>query len=713
MAKLINVWRDDDRVDLTRRQMLLIVDENLTMIMDVNGLGAICVSPLVRGKQLDEFTRKLDMLTKEEIKESFVITFKDILSILGHAVPCVGCRRSVERLFSELSKSGHPALDPLIITPDGLVSINDDMLQSPQLLCTMLQGHSARLNNLVEKQPRNKKSRRCVLHSLEIQRMKPLPSAWREVWDCMELECRQELALIEADTLEATLESYLRKHRFCAECRTKVLLASSLLTTEHEHTKETGYVAALYSGIKRCIPDRHVHLPTSTEYISTLIGRAQPELMGRERHAKTLEIAQEEVLTCLGICVADRLHKVHRRLREEETVYKVLVAVAIDALSRNFQMAVELKQGISQLELLYEELTREEMVKQQRREKMRLKRKKKKERRYEAEEKENSCHCSNEKRSESNETCVFCMELKPTTQNIDRHKLQVLDPKNKGAPTCKCPDCLKKAKTTIIVKSQNQIQLPSYSAKKASSPQKGSLKKIASESKAKGQSMSQNQIEEINSEAKQFSEEELFENCNSCKDFSDKIEGEHWHNLLDCKDPVTKKIVGDLIGEPNRRYTWVEVEIEMKKRFDLLMADRKSRSSSEPSSQDCGYSSEHNISSPSFPSTPEGSEVACSDSCCNHEGDCHDIRTSDKPVHSNSSISLLKERGGGPTLTQMLEDCYLSDDEEKESYIPAEEVLEFKSRMCQVLEKRKELRETLIKRFAILCGHDKPFIIPD
>ena len=145
----------------------------------------------------------------------------------------------------------------------------------------------------------------------------------------------------------------------------------------------------------------------------------------------------------------------------------------------------------------------------------------------------------------------------------------------------------------------------------------------------------------------------------------------------------------------------------------MSISERKSRSSSEQSSQDCGYSSEHNISSSSLPSTPEGSEVACSDGCCNHERDCHDIRPSEKLVHSNSSISLLKERGGGLTLTQMLEDSYLSDDEEKESYIPAEEVLEFKSRMCQVLEKRQELRQTLRKRFAILCSHHKPFTIPN
>lgn len=170
---------------------------------------------------------------------------------------------------------------------------------------------------------------------------------------------------------------------------------------------------------------------------------------------------------------------------------------------------------------------------------------------------------------------------------------------------------------------------------------------------------------------------------------------------------MTKEIVDAWIGKPSKR---CNMWIEMKKRFELSISERKSRSSSEQSSQDCGYSSEHNISSSSLPSTPEGSEVACSDGCCNHE---RDIRPSDKLVHSSSSISLLKERGGGLTLTQMLEDSYLSGDEEKESYIPAEEVLEFKSRMCQVLEKRQELRQTLRKRFAILCSHHKPFTIPN
>lgn len=155
----------------------------------------------------------------------------------------------------------------------------------------------------MEKQQRNRKSRRCVLHTLEIQRLPPIWNSWREVWDCMELPCRQELTLIETDTLDEALDTYLRKHRyvasrrlfrlnkfynvimvirFCAECRNKVLLASSLLTREPEPTKEKGYAAVLYSGIKRCIADHHVHLPPITEYMTTLLGRAQPwALMGR------------------------------------------------------------------------------------------------------------------------------------------------------------------------------------------------------------------------------------------------------------------------------------------------------------------------------------------------------------------------------------------------------------------------------------------------
>lgn len=61
--------------------------------MDITGLDAVCDHPVAKGKQLEEFTKKYNMLSKEEIKNSFEASCKDLLSILGQAVPCIGCRR--------------------------------------------------------------------------------------------------------------------------------------------------------------------------------------------------------------------------------------------------------------------------------------------------------------------------------------------------------------------------------------------------------------------------------------------------------------------------------------------------------------------------------------------------------------------------------------------------------------------------------------------
>lgn len=98
----------------------------------------------------------------------------------------------------------------------------------------------------------------------------------------------------------------------------------------------------------------------------------------RERHAKTLEIAQEEVLTCVGMIMYERLRRVYVSLREEERACQVLAAVGVHALCRNFDMSVEKKQGISNLELLYQEISRAEKAKEYKREQKKLKKKKKK-----------------------------------------------------------------------------------------------------------------------------------------------------------------------------------------------------------------------------------------------------------------------------------------------------------------------------------------------
>uniref|UniRef100_A0A1B6DI37 Gametogenetin-binding protein 2 n=1 Tax=Clastoptera arizonana TaxID=38151 RepID=A0A1B6DI37_9HEMI len=650
MAKLVNIYRNDKKQKkLGRRQLPLVVDENLTMIMDLNSMGFVYDNPTVRGKELDEFLYKFNLLSDEEALEAFQINCKDILSSMSQTIPCVGCRRSVERLFYQLMKSGHPALDPLVITSDGVLTIQLDHFGWPHLLCTLLHGHSSRLNDLVDSQFRSKKSRRCMLHSLDSQRTRVLTTAWREVWAVMRPQCRNEVVLIEASTLMATLENYLRKHRFCGECRTKVLRAYALLMEEPDPNQEKGYVPALYAGIKRCLPDKHIHLQTKTEYISNLITRAEPELLGsrRERHAKTLEIAQEEVLTCLGICVYERLHRIQLRLREEECTCQVLAAIAIDALYRKFEMAVEIKLGITKLEMLYEEITKEEKLKQQRKEHKKLKRRKRKEKKAGQEEKENY-DCDYEEQLETEcdhlEDSCTCFEDKPPTHQTDRQKLQVLDRKTKGSPTCYCADCLREKNKKSVV-TMNNISVDNELGKQII---------LRGGVKCDSGGEDRNSIELSSIARSAENKQSSLSPCPSCVNAQELLNGR------------------------NNNIAW----------------------SSSDHSQDCGYSSENNLgsSSPSGPSSPEGSEIACSDGFCNHEGDCQFENSSDK----NENLRPLQ---APLSLQQMLEQSCSSDEE---GYIPLEEVQEFKAQFHHLSEARQELRQILKKRFALLCSNGPP-----
>lgn len=58
----------------------------------------------------------------------------------------------------------------------------------------------------------------------------------------------------------------------------------------------------------------------------------------RERHAKTIDIAQEEVLTCLGIHLYERLHRIWQKLRAEEQTWQMLFYLGVDALRKSFEV---------------------------------------------------------------------------------------------------------------------------------------------------------------------------------------------------------------------------------------------------------------------------------------------------------------------------------------------------------------------------------------
>lgn len=90
-----------------------------------------------------------------------------------------------------------------------------------------------------------------------------------------------------------------------------------------------------------------------------------------------MEIAQEEVLTCIGMCIYNRLKRIQQCVKEEENACQVLAAVSVHALCRSFDTAVEIKRGVN-LELIYDEISREDRIKEKRKMKKRKKRNEKK-----------------------------------------------------------------------------------------------------------------------------------------------------------------------------------------------------------------------------------------------------------------------------------------------------------------------------------------------
>ena len=53
------------------------------------------------------------------------------------------------------------------------------------------------------------------------------------------------------------------------------------INVDSNSSKEKGYVASLYNGIKRCPVNKHIHVDFESDYIMHLITRAEPELQGR------------------------------------------------------------------------------------------------------------------------------------------------------------------------------------------------------------------------------------------------------------------------------------------------------------------------------------------------------------------------------------------------------------------------------------------------
>uniref|UniRef100_A0A915IHZ6 Gametogenetin-binding protein 2 n=1 Tax=Romanomermis culicivorax TaxID=13658 RepID=A0A915IHZ6_ROMCU len=331
MAKLIRVCREDEKADVFKDlQLPLFVEdmramvvqfENPVKLFNENMTSSPSSIPVTSSEKscsrvlnYRQFTQKIDCFSDDcDLADSLTVKQEDFNVILSQLIPCVGCRNSMEKLYSDLATTNHSALLPFVVEKSLSISLHRSFLANRRALYKLL-----------------------------------IVNGWDDIWPLMTEDCADECCVVETEHLLEMLESYLQKHKFCTDCRLKIMKAYHLLTGEADKTKEPGYNANLYQGLRYCSTECHLHLRPCTAYLNMLMDRAEPELLGgfKERHAKTLEIAQGEVLTCIGLYIYDRLHRLSMAMKTLQNTFQLLYCSGVAALSTAFQKSIETKSGL-------------------------------------------------------------------------------------------------------------------------------------------------------------------------------------------------------------------------------------------------------------------------------------------------------------------------------------------------------------------------------
>ncbi|KAF0715223.1 Aste57867_3507 [Aphanomyces stellatus] len=257
----------------------------------------------------------------------------------------------------------------------------------------------------------SKSSKRCTLHSAKLK-THPRPSAFTNLWDKMTPEYQSDITQIDSDQFLNDLECYLRRHRFCCRCKEKVLEAYDLLvgsgcsesdcedcaglhcfsdkssqdenaSMHEEHLSSSGGSADderssyLFDELTFCRDTNQIVVPTNLEYLLQLMDRADQEVV-MDRHARTLAEAQDEVLTCMGLVVWDKLQMMWSKIQCEDRSAELLLYCSIATIKHNFDMAVEALHGQEIMEQLLAEEEEDEKRTVRKKEKRKEKKKKKK-----------------------------------------------------------------------------------------------------------------------------------------------------------------------------------------------------------------------------------------------------------------------------------------------------------------------------------------------
>ena len=253
MAKILSIFKSND--ELINRQIPLVIDKSLTIIMQVHDVDLLTTSCSGCDKIYEEFMKNYSLLIIKEQEKDInpKIKFKtiDLLNSIQQQVTCIGCKTSVEKYFKQISTTENInySLNPFNINlKDGYIYLSK-YYSNPKSLYNLFYSSCSKLDKILV--AKTKTNRRCFLHSLDstYKKIKNI-NDWINVWELMDDECRNSILNVNKDDLIITINNYLKKHRFCPECKENVQVAFYILIGDYDSNKEKGYCAHLFDNFK-------------------------------------------------------------------------------------------------------------------------------------------------------------------------------------------------------------------------------------------------------------------------------------------------------------------------------------------------------------------------------------------------------------------------------------------------------------------------------
>ena len=146
MARLVAVFHDDD-TRLSDRQVPLEVDDALSMVLQFENPCALCekTSSPSTSKGFQRFAQRFQRLSSPEMESALTVEGKEVFQNLAQMFPCVGCRRSVERMFNEMKDYKHNALHPLYINENYKLTVAKEHKFSPKMIYSLFYVHGSKV----------------------------------------------------------------------------------------------------------------------------------------------------------------------------------------------------------------------------------------------------------------------------------------------------------------------------------------------------------------------------------------------------------------------------------------------------------------------------------------------------------------------------------------------------------------------------------------